>query len=352
MRWMVIGVAVVLGGCGSPKPVQETAHRTDVRIIQVGADNQPLSIAGVGTVALRREASLGFTSPGRIERIGVQEGDSVARGQVLAALDTTAVAAEVARIDAERIRAASEYRRSAVLLEKGWVTRPRVESAQAALQAANAQLSAARFQASAARIVAPGPGTVLARLVEPGQVITAGTPVLIVGDRSSGYVVRVPLADRDASRLSIGAPAQVTLGAFGDVPVTGQVIEIAGRADRATGTFMVEIGVPNDPRLRSGQIGKVAVTGGGGTGGRGTTGIRVPAGAVFAARAGAAFVYVVDRATGKLTLRRIAVGDTDDRGIQVTSGLGGGEWLAASRIDRLRDGMTVNPITGPTGAAK
>ncbi|MGH6615481.1 efflux RND transporter periplasmic adaptor subunit [Sphingomonas sp.] len=340
MRWMVIGVAIILGACGPAKPVQEAAHRPDVRIIQVGTDAQPVSITGVGTVALRREASLGFTSPGRIERISVQEGDTVARGQVLAALDTTAVAADVARINAERIRAASEYQRSSVLLDKGWVTKPRVESAQAAMQAANAQLSAARFQASAARIVAPGPGTVLARLVEPGQVVTAGTPVLIVGDRSSGYVVRVPLADRDASRLSLGAPAQVTLGAFDNVPVSGQVIEIAGRADRATGTFMVEIGLPGDPRLRSGQIGTVAVTGGG----KGATGIRLPANAVFAARAGMGFVYVVDRATGKLALRRIAVGDTDDRGIQVTSGLSGGEWLAASRIDRLRDGMTVKPI--------
>ncbi|MGL1558174.1 HlyD family efflux transporter periplasmic adaptor subunit, partial [Vibrio parahaemolyticus] len=91
------------------------------------------------------------------------------------------------------------------LMGQGWITRPRLETAKATLEAADAAVAQARFQTSHATIIAPGPGVVLSRLTEPGQVVAAGTPVLAVGDEASGYVLRVPLSDRDAARLTMGA---------------------------------------------------------------------------------------------------------------------------------------------------
>ena len=77
-----------------------------------------------------------------------------------------------------------------------------------------------------------------------------------------------------------------------------------------------------------------------------TTELTVPPAAVFAPRGGEAFVYVVDRATRKVQLRKVSIAETSDTGIRVTGGLSAGEWLATSRIDRLADGMQVQPI-GP-----
>ena len=346
---LIIGLALMLAACGKPVADQSDAPATpDIRVATVGGDSAPAKITGVGTVALRREAALGFTSAGRIARINVNEGDRVHRGQVLAALDTTTVMADLARASAERERAAAEYRRSAALMEQGWITRPRLESAKASLQAAEAAVAQSRFQTSNATIVAPGPGTVLARLAEPGQVVAAGTPVLNVGEEASGYVVRVPLSDRDAARLTVGAPATVTLAALEGVAMTGHVVELGGRADKATGTFIVEILLPDDVRLRSGQIGDVSIVANGAV----QSDLRVPSSAVFAARAGAAFVYVVDTARNRVHLRQISVGDTGDDGIRVTGGLSRGEVVATSRIDRLKDGASVAIIGADRGAAK
>lgn len=340
---IIIGLAGVLAACGKQPTASEAAPAAPaVRVASVGADQQLATVTGVGTVALRRETSLGFTSAGRIVRLAVNEGDSVRRGQLLAGLDTTTVAADLARASAERDRAVAEYRRSAQLMDKGWITRPRMDNAKASLQAAEAAVSASRFQAANATIVAPGSGTVLARLAEPGQVVAAGTPVLIIGEEASGYVLRVPLSDRDTVRLAMGAPAQVTIAALGGEVLTGHVNEIAGRADRSTGTFTVEIALPDDPRLRSGQIGDVRIIAAGGA----TAAPRVPATAVFAPRAGEAFVYVVDRATHRLSLRRVSVAEAGDDGIRVTGGLSRGEIVATSRIDRLKPGMVIRPI-GP-----
>ncbi len=349
-RGIVLAMAVFLASCAKPAVVTKEAPvgPPQVRIAQVGADDEAREITGVGTVAVQREVSLGFTSAGRILRLSVNEGDRVRRGQVLAALDTTTVSAELARARAERTRAAAEYERSATLIAQGWITKPRLDNAKAALDAAEAQVRAAGFQAANATIVAPGSGTVLARLAEPGQVVAAGTPVLTLGEEASGYVLRVPLSDRDAARLTSGAPAMVTLAALGDQTITGRVVEIGGRADRATATFAVEIALPADPRLRSGQIGTARIIAGGAR----QNVLRVPATAVFAARAGDGFVYVVDRARRRISLRQVSLAEADDGGIRVTGGLRRGEIVAISRVDRLKDGMAIAPIGPVAGSVR
>ncbi|MBX9795697.1 efflux RND transporter periplasmic adaptor subunit [Sphingomonas sp.] len=332
-------LALGLAGCGRPAatPSADTAP-PQVRVARVGGEAQEARISGVGTVALRREAQLGFTSAGRIDRLPVNEGDRVHRGQLLAALDTTTVAADLARAQAERIRAAAEYQRADALLKQGWITRPRFDTAKANLDAAEANVRATSFQRGNAVVVSPGNGVVLARLAEPGQVVAAGTPVVVIGEEASGYVLRVPLADRDAVRVTRGAPARVTLAALGGETVTGQVVEVGGRAERATGTFIVEIALPADARLRSGEIGSASIA----TGGAALPVLKVPAAAVFSPRAGEGFVFVAD---GKrVRLRRVSVAEADDGGITVTGGIKPGEMVAVSRVDRLKDGMAIAPI--------
>lgn len=299
----------------------------------------PDTITATGKLAWRRETSLGFTSAGRIATVAVNEGDSVRPGQLLAALDSTTVAASVAAARAERHRAAAEYARSAKLFEQGWVTQPRVDNARATLAAAEANVRSAGFQSRNAAIVSPGAGVVLARLSEAGQVVTAGTPVLVVGEASGGRVLRLPLADRDTARLRVGARATVKLAAV-EGELIGSVIEIGGKADRTTGTFVVEIGLPDNPRLRAGQIGTVAII----ASGSGTPSLLVPPAAIFAPRAGQAFVYVADPAKNRVKIRRVSIGEATDSAIRVTGGLQRGEWVATSRLDRLADGMTIAPL--------
>jgi len=328
----------LLVACSQPASAPPPAA-PQVRITQVGGTNLPATISATGTVAWRREISLGFTSAGRIATVAVNEGDTVRPGQLLAALDSTTVAASVSSARAERDRAAAEYARSTKLLEQGWVTRPRVDNARATLAAAEANVRSAGFQSRNAAIVSPGAGTVLARLTDAGQVVAAGTPVLVVGEASGGRVLRLPLADRDTARLRVGAPATVRLAAI-EGELTGSVIEIGGRAERATGTFVVEIGLPDDRRLRAGQIGTVSIV----ASGPGTMSLLVPPAAVFAPRAGEAFVYVADADGKRVKLRRVTIGEASDTAIQVTGGLQSGEWVATSRLDRLSDGMAITPL--------
>lgn len=335
-----LSVALLLplaGACSnvvSPPPPAPPA----VRVAQVGVGAAAATVETAGTVALREETVLAFTSAGRIDRILVNEGDRVRRGQLLATLDMTPLTAALDAAQAEQVRARTELKRLAPLMDKGWITRPRYDAALAAAQSADAAVKAQRFSLDTARIVASGDGIVLSRPAEPGQVIAAATPVLVLGKAASGFVLRAPLSDREAVRLHQGDPARVELEALDGEPLSGAVLELGGRADRATGTFQVEIALPPDPRLRSGLIGRATITASAQAGA--APRLIVPSLAIFGARAGEGFTYVLDD-KNRVRLRKVRLGEAEDDGVLVLAGLSSGEWVAVSAIDRLQDGMAV-----------
>ena len=83
--------------------------------------------------------------------------------------------------------------------------------------------------------------------------------MVILGDSSSGFVLRALLTDRDAVRLRPGITAEVTFEALPGARLAGQVIEVGGRSDRGSGAFVAEIALPPDPRLRSGLVGTARI---------------------------------------------------------------------------------------------
>lgn len=351
--WMVL---LVLTGCGADSPVPPpgsgaTAPRpvaaeapVAVRLATALAADADASLEVSGTVRLKRETPLAFNAGGRIATITVREGDAVRRGQVLARLDPTSLAAASSSARAEAERADADYRRLAALFAKGWVTAPRVETARAAALAARARVTQAGFDVGLATIRAPSAGSVLRRPAEPGQMASPGQTVLILGEAASGYVLRLPLADADLERVRLNQPATVTLTGLAGPPLPARVSEIGSRGDDATGTFRVELALPAHPGLRSGLIGTARLR----LAGAGTLpavgAVVVPASAVYAARADEGFVYVYTPATRTVRNRLIQLGPLDDRTITVTAGLKPGEVVVRSGVDRLRDGIRVSVI--------
>lgn len=339
MKYLVLALLVLVAACSETKP--ESPRIQVVRVAQVFAGGDAPSLDVVGTIQLRRTAQLGFTTGGRVASIRVDEGERVRRGQLIAALEATPVASSAAAAAAERQRARGELGRMEQLFAKGWVTKARLENARAANDAAAANLRATQFLAATANVYASGDGVVLARLVEQGQVVAAGTTIVEIGDERGGYVLRAPIADRDAAGLAIGAPATVRIAALGGQPIIGRVVEIGGRADPATGTFAIEVALPAGGGLRAGQIGQLSIA----MSGRASpTGVTVPAAAIFAPRAGEALVYIARPGQARLRLRRVKIAEARDQGISVESGIGEGEWVVVSAVDRLKNGQTVNAI--------
>lgn len=337
VRIATLSIAMALTACEAPVTPPEDRLPSIVMDRVELADAQA-NLEFIGEVAMQQETTLAFTSGGIIVSLDVDTGDAVRKGQLLAALDSTTVQAELVSATAEADRTDLEYERLKQLFDQGWVTRTQIEAAEAARRVAKARVESAQFQVNNAAIRAPASGLVLSRSAEPGQTIEAGVPVLVIGEAPEGFILQAAIPDRELVGLSLGTPAVVQLDPFADREFGGRIIRIAGEADPTTGTYAVDVSLPNDALLRPGQIGRVrfAVD-------RETETVVAPSSAVFAARAGEGFVYVFDPDSRRVSLRKIAIGKAIDRGILVTAGLEPGELVAISRADQLADGMEVAP---------
>lgn len=335
----------LLAACGEekavPKAVSDEAH--PVQVVTVQQENLQRTINAVGTIRYRRETPLGFTTAGKVATVRFEEGDFVKRGALLAALDTTSVGADVSVATAERNRARAEFDRMRSLFADGWVTKARYEAAEAAVTSADARVRQAGFASGTAQLYAPSSGVVLTRNVQPGQVIAAGTPALILGEGDDGFVFRVPVVDRDASKLRVGMVADIAIESLGGAPISATISEIDGRANEATGAFSVQFRLANRPQLRSGQIGTATIrlpaSDSGGT-------LQIPAGALFGVRTGEGLVYVVD-AKNRVETRNVAIERVTDEFVIVSGGIKPGDTVVTSGLEKLRTGSRVRPIKAP-----
>lgn len=320
----------------APKPA------LPVEIFTVGNQNAEREINAVGTVRYRRETPLGFTTAGKVAVVRFEEGDIVKRGALLAALDTTNVGADMSVATAERDRVRAEFERVRALYADGWITKARFETAEAMLKSAEARVRQAGFASNTAQLYAPSSGVVLMRNVQAGQVIAAGTPALILGEADEGFVFRVPIVDRDASKLRVGMAASILIESASETPLIAMISEIDGRANAATGAFSVQFRLPNQPTLRSGQIGTATIKL---PASEDENQLQIPASALFGVRTGEGLVYVVD-AENRVEIRNVIIQRVTDKFVNVSGGINPGDKIVTSGLEKLRAGSVVRVVKG------
>lgn len=332
----------LLGACDgervATKKASDEVH--PVQTVTVQPENLQRTINAVGTVRYRRETPLGFTTAGKVAAVRFEEGDFVKRGALLAALDSTLVGADVSVATAERNRARSEFERLRSLYADGWITKARFEAAEAAFNTADARVRQAGFASGTAKLYAPSSGVILTRNVQPGQVIAAGTPALILGEGDDGFVFRVPVVDRDAAKLRVGMAADIAIEALNGAPIAATISEIDGRANEATGAFSVQFRLANRPQLRSGQIGTARIqlpaSGDGGT-------LQIPASALFGVRTGEGLVYIVDT-NNRVRTRNVSIERVTDDYVIVSGSIRSGDTIVTSGLEKLRPGSKVRTV--------
>ena len=225
-------------------------------------------------------------------------------------------------------------------------TEEQVENLATAHNVARAGLQTARFNAQFARIEAPADGVVFERMVERGETVQAGQPVVVLGATGSGWVVRTALADRDAVRVEPGAAAEVTFDAYPGRVFPGKVTRIGAAADRLTGTFEIEIEVaPDGARFVRGLVAKVvlplaeaqAVA---------ADATVVPISALVEANGPSAVVYVIDRERNVARRKDVQIGSILGEQVVVTAGLSVGEPVVTDGAAWLTDGRSVREVVG------
>lgn len=342
LTWLplVAALAAVASGCSNAVSEERPAAApVPVHVAAITHEAVALPVTATGTLAPKDAADLSFKVAGVVARVLVDEGDRVRAGQVLAALEMGDVEPAVARARAAAEKAERDHNRLVRLHAEDVVSLAQLQDAETALEAARAEYERARFDRRHATILAPGDGVVLRRFVEPGEVVSAGRPVIGFGGNARGQVVQVGLADRDFVRIQKGDPATVRFDAYPGRAFAGVVRERAAAADPATGTYRVEIAVRDAASLASGLVGRIEIQP------RATGSVAlVPVASVLEADGEGATVYVLSADGRRAERRPVRLAFLAGERAAVASGLEGVDRVITEGAARLADGQGVEVL--------
>ncbi len=272
-----------------------------VETVSVAQGDLHPALFGMGTVEARHRYDVGPIRTGRLLELKVDHGDRINRGQLLGRMDPVdlpqrlqaaaftadklaqQVAAAHAKLKEARSRhqlALKEAQRYQRLAAKGQISREAadaretearttadaIQAAQAELaalrhehQRALAELKALRTQLEALELRSPAAAVVIARKVEPGSVVMAGTPVLELADPAS-YWVRTRIEQLDSQGLTLGLPATIELRQQPQKPLSGKVVRLELIADDLTEERWVDVAFDQPPAgLAIGSLANVTI---------------------------------------------------------------------------------------------
>jgi RND family efflux transporter MFP subunit len=221
-----------------------------------------------GYVVARRKAAVASKGTGTLVFLGVEEGDEVKKGQIIARLDDSDVAATLRRAqqnlrmaEADLNDAKQSLKRQEVLLKREIVAQAEYDAVEARYQRVVASIEAAKFAVREAevaventRIIAPFDGTVLKKNADIGEIVaplagavSSKAAVVTIADMSS-LEVEADVSEANITRVAPEQTCEIRLDAYPERSYMGYVGKIVPTADRAKATVLVKIKFKNYDR--------------------------------------------------------------------------------------------------------
>lgn len=359
-RWALLLIALI-SACGEgkgaaprkrPPPLVMVARPTikDVSVtLSYSVDIRPIE-----------QAELQSKISGYVERVNVDRGDRVKKGQLLVEIrpsdlpkQVSQAREQVGQTDASYRLALENARRSRELYRREMISKAELDQVEAQLQMAQSArggaesgLGAVTMRLSETRILAPFSGWVTGRYLDPGALVQPGQNANILTLMRIDEVrvfLRVP--ELDAPKVHPGQPATVTVDALPGKSFPGSVDRVPPALDPATRSLEAQVRIPNRTGiLKPGMYGRATLT------------VEVhPRAVVLPVEAVLAedkkrSVYVVDQVRaapggkGRLgTARQVAVQIGFDGGewLEISQGLSGQDQVVVQGMDLIVAGEPV-----------
>jgi membrane fusion protein, multidrug efflux system len=322
-----------------------------VEVVEAHADTQTREYSLTGELRARDSVGAAFPIAGRIVEILVEQGQTVTAGTVLARMDAVqqqqalrSAEAGLNTAEADNRQAAEDMRRAETLFARGATTRAARDTAEdklqitaGALAQAEADLDRARKALSDTELTAPADATVTDRMAEAGQVVGAAQPVLdlaLAGGMEAVFEVPEVLLTKGSRPMLL----RLSRLSDPDVAFDGIIREVSPLVDATTGTVAVTVRIPEPPPGMS--FGEAV---------RGTATIAEPAKIVLpytalSATTDGPAVWLVDAASGAVSLRQVAVERYETGRIVLASGLEDGDRVVARGAQLLYPGRVVRAV--------
>lgn len=328
-----------------------------VTVTEAGRSSAPTTVSITGTISARYDTPIGAdVDVGRVAAVYVEAGDHVKRGQLLARIDTSVLAPQVANLQAalelaraEADLAAAEYRRAVAVGKSGALSAEETErrrsssvTADAKVKVAAAQLAEAQARLARAEVRAPADGVILTRSVEVGQTVSPSSGALFRMAEGDEVELRGDVAETDLPLLKVGQPVDVRLTGNAKV-YPGRVRLLGAVIDPQTRLGTIRVSLAPDPNLRPGAFARAEVTV------SNAQRIVLPQTAVLTDEKGS-YVLVVN-ADDKIERRPVHVSGMVENGVTIADGVTAKDRVVATAGAFLQVGETVKPVSEPASAS-
>lgn len=302
----------------------------------------------VGTLAAYRGIDVTSEVPGMVNAVHFESGQTVEQEELLVELSTDTDRARLRTIEAELEQARTDLARSVELDERNLIAAAEVEQRRTAVARLEAQAEEQRALIDKKRIVAPFAGRLGLRLVDLGEYVAPGTP-LVTLQALAPIDLNFTLPEAEYRVVASGQQVQIEVAAYPHKPFNGVVTAVSPVIDEGTRNFAVQARLDNENLLlRPGMFADVTLMLP-----AEVSVITVPATAIAYSPAGDTAFVIQASATAEqaaptpLTVTRVAVGPGERRGdrVAITSGLAAGDRVVTAGQLKLYEGapVTVEP---------
>lgn len=334
---LVLASILMLVTCKGSEKTQAAAPQEKKKIKVMVERVAPRSLRDLlllpGETEAIHDIKLAAEHGGRVEFVGVKEGDSVKAGQVIARIGMQALSANLDKAVAASKQADDLAARRVDLYKQELISKEELDQIDTEKTVARGSLKEAQAAYRQGLVLAPVSGIINKLHVDPGEVVSQGDPVAdLVNVNTIRVNVNVP--ELDVRFLSKGRKIPIAVDAYPGEQWLGIVDFVAFKADPITKTFQVRVVVANQGlRIRPGMLARVVFE------------RRIIKDAITAPlfsildKGGERLIFVEEK--GVARSRNISLGVIEGDRIQIREGLKLGENLIVSGQTEVEDGSEV-----------
>jgi membrane fusion protein (multidrug efflux system) len=346
-------VVLVLGGLAGVKALQIKKLMADgksfaeppesVSSALVREEKWQDTLTAIGSVMVVQGVTVSPEIPGIIREISFESGAVVSQGDLLVRLDTSLEEAQLRALRAQEELAQLNLTRERTLRSQNMVSQAELDAAESTLKQTQGNADAIRATIQKKTIRAPFAGRLGIRLVNLGQYMDTGKPIVSLQSLTPIYA-DFSLPQQELARLKTGMRVRVTTDTYPDRQFEGTLTAINPDLDQSTRSVGLQATFANpDQLLRPGMFARVEVLLP-----EEQPVLVIPATSVLSAPYGDS-VYVIeskpakDNGNAQLVVRQQFIRTDHARGdfVSVGSGLKVGERIVSAGIFKLRNGMAV-----------
>ncbi len=329
---VMTAAALTMAGCAQKKTQAQTEETpaVEVKVAVASGETIPQEVEFTANIEPWQKNNIVPALQGaRINRIYVNVGDRVRRGQLVAEMDPTQY--NTAKVQFETVE--TDYQRAQKVYEAGGISEQSLRQIEAQYLVAKETL---QNLAGHVKLYSPIDGVVTQKGEEEGNLFTQ-TPILEIMQMDR-LKVRVNISEQYYTSVKVGTPVAISVDILQGETFEGKVSLIYPAIDPATRTFTVEVTIPNPGgRLRPGMFARSVINMGD------KYAVMVPDVAVQKqVGSNERYVYVIEDGTARR--RTVVPGRQIGAMIDVSNGIAAGQQVATTSFVRLSDGTEVTII--------